>query len=170
MELKGLDKIDNALNAWLIKYGFKSRVHGVDSDFFWYHDNTIGYTFFFPEEAITPWTNTLNELGCNLIIDTFYSVFLHECFHGETYWSIPEEVRNECHKTKELMIQDPSSFDDLYWTYYHLPVELEATAAAVKFMNTNLKAIEELVDTVGAAVREFYEINDVVDENSFDFS
>lgn len=170
MELKGLDKIDNALNAWLEKHHFKSRIRGVDSDFFWYHDNTIGYSFFFPEEAVTPWTELLNELGCNLIIDTFYSVFLHEVFHGETYWDIPEDIRDECDEEKEIMINDPGSFADLYWSYYHLPVEFEATAAAVKFMNTHLEAIEELVETAGAAIREFYRINDVVDEDLFDFS
>ena len=51
MELQGLGLIDIALNHWLKKYGFSARVRGADTDFFWYHDDTIGYSFVFSIEA-----------------------------------------------------------------------------------------------------------------------
>lgn len=170
MELKGLDKIDNALNAWLIKYGFTARIAGVQEDFYWYHNDTISYSFFFAEDAVEPWANLLNELKCNFILDTFYSVFLHELGHSVTYDKLSRQDVEYSDDIKLAIAADPASFDNPRDVYWHLPVEIEATKWAVNFINSYPDRVKELVDTVGAAVREFYEINDVVDEDSFDFS
>ena len=170
MELQGLGLIDIALNHWLKKYGFSARVRGADTDFFWYHNDTIGYSFFFPIEAKTNWDSLLEELKCQYTIDIFYSAFLHEVGHSETYYTFTEEEIEECEKTHQLTIEVPSSFaEDTHYVYSHLPTEYVATSWAVNSINTYPERVKELVDLVGKAIRLFYKLNDVVDEDSFDF-
>ena len=167
-KLRGLKQIDRRFNRWLKKYGFTCRVRGVDTDFFYYHnDDTIGYSFFYPEASIKPWAKVLNELGCNYTIDTFYTAFLHECFHSETFHTMSEEAIDESDMMKKLMEEEPGSFADIYDTYFRLPVEIEATAAAVNYINTYPERVYELVKSVGKAVRRFYKIHKVVNEEMF---
>ena len=170
MKLEGLHLIDIAFNHWLKKYNFTCRTNGVAEDFFWLIDpDEIRWTLFLNKESLTTWANLLNELGLNYDIDPFYTVFLHEVFHSETYWYISEEEIEMSEFEKLAMERDPSSYDNIYNVYYHLPVEIEATAAAVNYINTYPERVKELVDLVGKAVRLFYKINNVVDEDSFDF-
>ena len=171
MRLQGLGLIDIAFNHWLKKYGFETRVRGVDEDFFWYHDNTISYSFFFPEESAENWVELMKELQCQYDIDLFYSAFLHELGHGHTYDQFDEEEIEEYQETCRLIREEPSTFSEtLEYVYTHLPVEYEATRWAVNYINTYPDRVKELVDIVGKAVRLFYSLNDVVDEEIFDFS
>ena len=171
MKLQGLGLIDITLNHWLKKYDFDVRVRGVDTDFFWYHDNTISYTFFFEEESAKNWECLMKELGCNYVVDMFYSAFLHEVGHSRTYWDIEDDVIEECEKLHQAICEDPSSFvEGPDYTYSHMPVEIEASRWAVDYINSYPERIKELVELVGKAVKLFYRINDVVDEDSFDFS
>ena len=171
MKLQGLGLIDITLNHWLKKYGFDARIRGVDEDFFWYHDNTIAYSFFFPVEAAENWARLMEELNCEYVIDEFYSAFLHELGHSHTYWDFDDEELDEYYETLELMDKEPSSFaEGIEYVYTHLPVEYEASRWAVNYINTYPERIKELVDLVGKAIRLFYSINDVVDEEAFDFS
>ena len=168
MKLQGLGLIDIALNHWLKKYGFDARVRGVDTDFFWYHDNTITYTFFFPCDAVETWGQLLEELKCQYDMDVFYSAFLHEVGHSQTYFDFTEEEIDEYEETHRLIQEEPSSFsEDLNVVYSHLPIEYEATRWAVNYINTYPERIKELVDLVGKAVRLFYKINEVVTEDMF---
>lgn len=171
MGLQGLGLIDIAFNHWLKKYGFNARVRGVDEDFFWYHDNTISYSFFFPAVAAENWTRLMEELNCEYAIDEFYSAFLHELGHSHTYWNFDDEELDEYYETLELMNKEPSSFaEGIEYVYTHLPVEYEASRWAVNYINSYPERVKELVDLVGKAVRLFYSLNDVVDEEVFDFS
>lgn len=170
MKLQGLGLINIAFNHWLKKYSFEARVRGVDEDFFWYHNNTISYSFFFPVEATENWSRLMEELGCNYVLDEFYTAFLHELGHSHTYWDFEEEELDEYYDILKLMDEEPSSFaESIHYTYTHLPVEYEASRWAVNYINTYPERVKELVDLVGKAVRLFYKINDVVDEDSFDF-
>ena len=170
MKLQGLGLINIAFNHWLKKYGFEARVRGVDEDFFWYHNNTISYSFFFPVDASENWSRLMEELGCNYSIDEFYTAFLHELGHSHTYWDFEEEELDEYYDILKLMDKEPSSFaESIHYIYTHLPVEYEASRWAVNYINTYPERVKELVDLVGKAVRLFYKINDVVDEDSFDF-
>ena len=168
MKLEGLGLVNIALNHWLKKYGFEARIRGVETDFFWYHDDTISYTFFFPEEAADNWNGLLAELGCNYDIDIFYSAFLHEVGHSRTYWDFDEDELDEYYKTVHLMDEEPNSFaEGIEYVYSRLPIEYEATRWAVNYINTYPERIKELVDLVGKAVRLFYKINEVVTEDMF---
>ena len=171
MKLQGLNLIDITLNHWLKKYGFSARVRGVDEDFFWYHDDTIAYSFFFPEDSTKNWNGLLDELGCKYDIDIFFSAFLHELGHSLTYSGFEEDELDEYYETVKLMDTAPSSFaQDIEYVYSHLPVEYTATSWAVNYINTYPERVKELVDLASKAIRLFYDLNDVVDEESFDFS
>lgn len=162
--LKDLDNITTVLNNWLIKNKFDARVHGLDTDFFWYHDDTIGYTLTATEESATEWNILLNELGCNLKLDTFFTAFLHELGHSETYYTFTEEEISEQEELKDLISEDPSSFAlTPHQAYFHLPVELAATQWAVNFINNNHDKVKELVDNASAAIQQFY-INSITKE------
>ena len=78
-----------------------------------------------------------------------------------------EEEISESDEMKDLMDTDPGSFADIYDAYYHLPVEYEATRWAVEYINKYPERVEELVRTVGKAVRRFYKIHKVVNEEMF---
>ena len=170
MKLQGLGLIDIAFNHWLKKYGFSARSHGVDTDFYWYHDNTIGYSFFIPEDTMAPWNELLEELKCEYSIDHFYSAWLHELGHAITYNELDSDEIDACNEIKDLLRDEPSSFaEDTHWIYFHLPVEIAATRWAVQYINTYPERVKELKDLVGKTVRLFYKLNDVVDEDSFDF-
>lgn len=166
-ELKGVDLITTALNAWLIKQGFSARVREMDTDFYWYHDDdTISYSLFSTEDSIVQFDILMQELGCQYTIDWFYAAFLHELGHSHSYPNLSDEEILEDEAMKEwLHEQDESSFEEnLYSLYFRIPMELVATKWAVNFINSNPNAVKELVDTVGAAVRLFYSLNEVVTE------
>ena len=171
MKLQGLGLIDITLNHWLKKYGFNARVRGVDEDFFWYHDDTISYSFYFPTEAADNWAKLMEELNCGYNIDIFFSAFLHELGHSLTYWSFDDDEIDEYNETCQLIAEDPSSFcEDLDYLYTHLPIEYEATTWAVNYINTYPDRVQELVSLVSKAINLFYTINNVIDDEPFDFS
>ena len=170
MELMGENLVTIAFNHWLKKYNFEARVRGAYEDFFWFHDDTITYSFLIPNEAVDNWYALLEELGCQFDIDLFYTCFLHELGHSHTYHTFEPEEIDEYEATCEEIVENPSSFaEDLHYVYTHLPVEYEAARWAVDYINTYPERIKELVDLVGKAVRLFYKLNTVAEEIEFDF-
>ena len=161
-KLYGVNDINKALNKWLAENGFKVRVRGLEEDFYWYvNDNTIGYALVCPENSINAWNNLLNELNCQYTIDVFYSSFLHEVFHSETYHMLDTSDLDISNTIKMVINDDPDSFEDIYDTYFHLPVEIAATRAAVKFINSHPDKVQQLIETTSAAIQKFYELNGV---------
>ena len=168
MELQGLGLINIAFNHWLKKYGFDCRVCGADTDFFWYHNDTISYSFFFPTDAAENWDNLLEELQCQYNLDIFYTAFLHEVGHSNTYHWFSDEEIDEYNELHRQIVEEPSTFaDPLDYVYTHLPVEYEASRWAVNYINTYPERVRELVNLVGKAVKLFYKINEVVSEEMF---
>ena len=164
MKLEGTGLINIALNNWLKKYGFKARVRGVDTDFYWYYDDTISYSFFFENEAAENWYALFEELGCQYDVELFFTAFLHELGHSCTYWNFEEEEINEHEEMKRLIEEEPSTFaDNLHYVYTHLPVEYTATKWAVDYINSYPERVKELVNIVSKTVAIFYKINDVKD-------
>ena len=171
MKLQGLGLIDITLNHWLKKYGFDARVRGVDEDFFWYHDDTISYSFFFPTTAAQNWAKLMEELKCKYTVDVFFSAFLHELGHSHTYHEFNDDEIQEHNEICRLIAEEPSLFtESLDYVYTHLPIEYEASRWAVNYINTYPERVKELVDLVSKAIGLFYSLNDVVDEEAFDFS
>ena len=168
MKLEGLGLINIAFNHWLKKYNFDCRIRGVDTDFFWYLDDTISYSFFFDKESSENWYELLEELGCKYNLDIFYSAFLHEVGHSCTYHTFEQEEIDECEELHRLICLDPSSFaDSACYVYTHMPIEIEATRWAVNYINSYPERIKELENLVGKAVKLFYKINKIVTEDMF---
>ena len=145
MKLKGEQAINRALNRWLRKYGFKARVRGLDTDFFWYNDsNTIGYSFFQTQRSQDAWTSLMAELNLRYGVDSFWTCFLHELGHSITWCQFTEEEIEENDRDKEWLAEsDESSFaEDIHSLYFHLPVEIAATEWAVRFINENPQAVK----------------------------
>ena len=142
--------ITKELNNWLEKNEFKVRVRGDADDFCWYGcSNTIEYSVRAADKHLRLWSQLLDSLGLNAIIDPFYSAFLHEVGHSITYWDFTEEEIEEYYETLESMDEEPDSFvEDITWTYFHLPMEIVATEWMVNYINSHFEAVKELVDAV----------------------
>lgn len=155
------EKITQALNNWLKKYNFDVRVDYMGSDFQWeWDENLIIYSFLATEDTITTWNEFLDELGCEYVIDQFFSSFLHEVGHSITYWDFDEEELDEYFDTVAwIQVSNESSFaEGSLKTYFNLPVEITATRWAVKFINENPEAVSELVNAVQPLIKEFIQV------------
>ena len=165
-KLIGIQEINDAFDAWLEKYGFSARIREMDTDFWWYHDNTISYSLFFPDIAVPIFFKVLDDLGCEYEFDNFFfPVFLHELGHSATYYAMSEddvEISEEATAALAAINREYEVSD--YETYYYIPTEYAATKWAVEFINNHFDAVQELMDTVGAAIRRFYELNEMVTE------
>ena len=142
--------ITKELNNWLEKNGFEVRVLGDADDFCWWEcDNAIEYSVRATNKNLHLWSELLDSLGLNAIIDPFYSSFLHEVGHSITYWDFTEEEIEEYYETLKYMEEEPSSFaEDLIWTYFNLPLEIAATKWMVNYINSHFEAVKELVDMI----------------------
>ena len=151
MELIGEEKIINAFNKWLIKYGFSARVLGIDTEFCWYKDdNTIGISFFETAETIASWNKFfIEELNCSYCLDIFYTSFFHELGHSNTWHKVSIED------------QEVDTLGLVNENYYHLPKEIIASQWAVDYINKNIDAVSELIQTVGEALNYFFETNEL---------
>ena len=153
------EKITEALNDWLKKYNFDVCVDYMGSNFQWeWDENLIIYSFLASENTVKVWNEFLDELGCNYIIDQFFSAFLHEVGHSITYWDFEEDELDEYFDDVAwIQESDESSFSEgSLRTYFNLPVEIAATRWAVRFINDNADAVRELVDSVQPLIKEYY--------------
>jgi hypothetical protein len=158
MELIAEEKIINAFNTWLIKYGFSARVIGLDTEFCWYKNtDEIGVSFVETADTISSWNKFfLDELNCSYIVDIFYTSFLHELGHSNTWHLVSEE---------ESEIETIGMENE---EYFHLPRELIASKWAVNYINKNVDAVAELIRLVGEAINFFVEANNIeLDEGGF---
>lgn len=163
--MEGIGLVNIALNSWLKKYDFDVRARGLDDGFYWYcQDDTIGYNFTASTLQDETWINLLNTLGLKYTIDSFWTIFLHEVFHSETYHYFTKEELDNYSKEVRLLGEHPELFEDPIETYYHLPVELIATESAVEYINTYPERIEELSKIAGSAIRTLFKINNIEDD------
>lgn len=164
MKLKGEQAINRALNRWLRKYGFKARVRGMDTDFFWYNNsNTIGYSLLQSQRSQEAWAILMTELNLRYEIDSFWTCFLHELGHSVTWDQFTEEEIEESDRDKEWLAEsDESSFaEDIHSLYFHLPIEIAATEWAVRFINENPQAVKILTKMVVPKIERFYKLNKI---------
>ena len=155
MELQGVQEITNALNAWLEKHGFTARADGLCTDFgYWIDKDTIDYSLTTTEKIRDSWNSWIEEVGCEYVIDFFYSAFLHELGHSETI----DQLTDEEWEISSAALLDPSI---TYCEYYHLPRELAATQWAVDYINNHTREVTELIHTVEPALVNFVQLNNI---------
>jgi hypothetical protein len=145
--------VTKALNEWLEKYGFETRVRGLNTDGFFYYwcSDVIEYTFHLPQQAIDSWDLLMDELELPYNIGQFFTSFLHELGHAETLCEFSEEElesdENESHRLAMLL---PSIENDM--AYYHLPTEMAATRWAIDYIIAYPERVKELVEKISPLV------------------
>lgn len=148
--LIGEEIINDAFNSWLEKYGFDTRVKGLELDFAWCPaTDEIVYQLISCERTDKMFMDYAYELGLLYEIDAFWLGFLHELGHSETWHLVDEED------------WDVPVFLEHSEDYYRLPRETIATQWAVDFVNNCGDAVAELTRIVGPAIRRFFEINNI---------
>lgn len=147
--LPGEIALNNAFNSWLEKYNFTVRVSGMGLDFCWdFLEDTIEYSILYTDQNQEEWNKFMVELGLEYEIDAFWTSFLHECFHSETWFLVDDE--------------DMSVPDDISpYDYFRCPREYIASAAMVHFINENFEAVQELMDMVREPMEKFWEVNQI---------
>ena len=143
------EKLVDILNNWLIKYKFTARVEGV-SNWGWgwcKETDEIALCFCEDPDIDAMWESFIyNYIGCKIKCHTFFSSFLHELGHSETWEFIPEEEIDVFGRYK-------SPFE-----YFTLPREIAATRWAINFMETQSIALAELIEITTPIIIELDEM------------
>ena len=147
--LIGEEKINDIFNSWFEKYGFETRIEGLDNDFGWNcRTNRVSYSFVRAEQFDTDFMSVCNDLGLKYDIDVFWMSLLHEIGHSKTYMTLTDEEIDEAFEL--------SGFD-----YYYCQREIIATKWAVDFVNNSLDMLLELIEWVKPAIIQFFMDNDI---------
>ena len=149
--LIGESLINDAFNSWLEKYGFETRVRGLENDFYWgVNSDTISYSFVHTERFVKDFTCVCKDVGLQYDLDIFWLSFLHELGHGQTYHFVSDD---------EVLEADSLSGKD----YYYCIREIIATEWAVKFINEHIDLVQELMNCVRPAIINFFIKNNIED-------
>lgn len=158
-ELKGIDVIDSAINKWLADNEFDC-IATMGPEFAYYHsDSLIHYALWFDKET-EPWfVEVMDECGLNYNCDSFILGFFHELGHNMTMDFLDDEDY-EYSLAEITRIEDEGADgreDNM--TYFHLPLEIEATQWAVDYINNHSDKVAEFWDAVKDCIHNFYKIN-----------
>ena len=147
--LIGEELINDAFNSWFKKYGFETRVSGLDNDFYFNCvKDTVSYSFVHTESFIRDFNLVCNGLGLNYDIDIFWLSFFHEVGHGQTYHLVSDEAACEADLLEGL-------------SYYYCEREIIATEWAVEFINNHIEQVIELMEMVRPAIVHFFTVNNI---------
>ena len=168
MPLKGVEKIENILNAFLSEFE-TTVVLGAEFAY-----NTISgeimYTLFGDEFSNNLFMKNFNKLAPDIDCDVFLASFLHELGHHKTLDLVEEDEEkysNDCKREIEIKAEylnsesDAEELEKLHTLYFNLPNEIIATNWAIEYIRENIEKIKELWGKVQDAVMEVYELNGV---------
>ena len=148
--LIGEEIINEAMNSWLEKNGFETRIYGLDMDFSWeIGADLIRYSLVTIDFSDRAFMEYAYELGLIYEIDAFWLSFLHELGHAETWHLVDEEDMDV-----------PESITNCN-DYFRLPRETMATEWAVRFINEHSDLVADLSRIVRPAICKFFEMNDI---------
>jgi hypothetical protein len=172
MRNKGVRKLNNAVSAILAPFGI-SKARYDDENGYTYYPTNHKVTFKILEENIG------DELFIDFIKDTFdFTVpnsfiisLLHEVGHHYTLDLIDDETYNYCYDEKQRISEELSkaeTYEDikaLFYQYFMLPDELEATTWAVDYAESHPRKIKIMWNKVRETIYEFCENNDIFSED-----
>ena len=141
-----MKELNCVLNSWLAEQGFETTVRGEEDAFGYYSmSDTISYALSMRETAIVSWENLMIELNCPVLMNQFYTAFLHELGHAETlHWLTEEEELFS--ETEEARLAEEEDVLAADYEYYHLPREIIATRWAMEYISNHLEAVRKLVE------------------------
>ena len=130
-------------------------------------DITISYPIVTTCHSDKLYIEYLEELGLDTNrFNIWFATLLHELFHAVTTPQFDEEGQieylNNLRKVEEMEDEDAR-----LRTYFRLPIEAAATKGAVDFILRNKDLCEIFQAKCIAKMIEFYNANDVIDEDAF---
>lgn len=163
--MNGLMKIDNILNNHFKDFELTFTV-GTDFEC-WVGENLITYALAVANRTNEWFMENFRSLAPDIECDFFLASLLHEVGHTETYFALTDDENVECFNAKmELgrrMDAEPSNDElkNIYFEYFNLPDEYEATMWAIEYMRNNSEEIGALWEKLKVAIKEFYIVNGV---------
>ena len=155
----GYNAISRELESWLLDNGFEEVKVGFGSDFSYYLAKSyIQYSLMVPSNTTEDFERVLADLGCKIKVDQFYSSFLHELGHHETYELLEDDEIDFSESEKNRIRATMESDHEVNMTYYYLPDEIIATQWAVDFMNEHTDAVIDMINRISPKIHEFYKI------------
>lgn len=169
MKLKGTKKLNKTISAQLKPFGIPCAYLGTE------------YSYF-PNNDKIEFKITEDEIGDQLFIDfikdyfnydvqySFIISLLHEVGHFYTYNELEEDVQDFCTDEKEKIdkaMENAETYEEvkeLMYKYFTLPDEIVATEWAVNFAENNPKVLDKMWHKCYNALGEFYEKNNLFEE------
>jgi hypothetical protein len=172
MGYKGIRKLNNAVSAILAPFGI-SKARYDDENGYTYYPTNHKVTFKILEEYVG------DDLFIEFVKDTFdFTIpnsfiisLLHEVGHHYTLDTIDEETLNFCYDEKQRISEElntAETYEDikaLFYQYFMLPDELEATTWAVDYAEAHPRKIKIMWNKVRETIFEFCENNDIFSED-----
>lgn len=154
-----MEKITAILNDFLEQFGLTAE---ASEDFHYNFDkNIVGYSLLAPAEGVEYLTEFVKSIAPDITCDIFLLSLLHEIGHSETWETLEEEEEVVCRNTKfriSRMMDNASEelLKELYFTYFGLVDEYEATMWAINYMRKNVDMISNFWNKLQAEIIEFY--------------
>ena len=128
---------------------------------------TISYPVVTCDHSDELYNEYLNELGLDTNrFNVWFATLLHEVFHAVTIDSFNTWARL-WHYYSLVDVDEMEDEDARLRTYFRLPIEAAATKGAVDFILRNKDLCEIFQEECIAKMIEFYNANDVIDEDAF---
>lgn len=163
--LKGIRPLDYVLNEFLEEFGLTAH---LDTGFYYYNDDTIGYSLFVDERLNAWYLEYVKELAPDIECDVLLASILHEVGHHECDYLLSIEEDNYCEDRKiEIANEiDGGNIDqmrerELNREYFALPDEYKATMWAIEYMRNNIDKVARWWKKVQEAVMRVYILNGV---------
>lgn len=154
-----MERITNVINDFLAQF----ELTATPSENFNYNfeDNTVGYSLVVPTEGYEYLTEFLHSIAPDIVCDIFLLSLLHEIGHSETWGAISEDEEIECRGIKRrinfaMSCAEGDIIKNLYFEYFNLIDEYDATMWAVNYMRNNVETISKFWKKLQAEIMAFY--------------
>ena len=152
--LKGIKEIDTYLTEWLTAHDFDA-IATLGTDFMCdLESNTINYALVISEEHDKLFLGVCKECREEIVAcPNFILSFFHELGHIET-----EDMWDD-DEWDYYFENVAEGLDPL--TYYHSPIEYEATKWGCDYICDHTNIIQQLIEGLSPLVNNFYKLNEV---------
>lgn len=174
LEMKALDELNVMILDFVNKHITKVDTvqPGLDAYCEWETNDctgkvTISYPVVSCYHSDRLYVEYLKELGLDTNrFNVWFTTLLHEVFHAVTIdsFDIWARIRHQ-HSLDDVDAMEDE--DARTRTYFRLPIEAAATKGAVDFILNNKDLCEIFQGKCVAKMTEFYNANDVIDEDAF---
>lgn len=174
LEMKALDELNTMVFDFVNKHITKVDTvqPGLEAFCEWENDDctgkvTISYPIVTCYRSDDLYIEYLKELGLDTNrFNVWFATLLHEVFHAVTIGSFDICARDQ-HRHYLVDVDLMEDEDARLRTYFRLPIEAVATKGAVDFILRNKDLCEIFQGKCVAKMTEFYNANDVIDEDAF---